>query len=374
MSKIKELALENYSKAYTRKVVAEFFTAHELIQGKQLLTFTEISQVNMFVLQHLFTTWQEETAKLQSPYFDYQAYEVKEALQQFMNTVSKHIAIRREHFEPLVNYAVKSTLVLLLAPQEFFTQLIKKEGFTINVSQLREVAKYIQINKALFNSFLNRLASEADNEVPVKQALTVLEEVCNVRKHEIELPDYYLDIFSGKIPVYPEDLFEKKLPVEEKPVMPVTSSLKVDIEQFVKAVNTSSPVNSPAINVPAELIKPVSDQAKAASLHEKFIREQITINDRLKQEPKPTLLDKHQKTKIQNIKSAISLNERFLFINALFKGDNTAFNQALQDIDQCPDYQTASSLLKERYAAKYNWDMQSEEVNSFIEVVERKFY
>jgi hypothetical protein len=373
MSKLKEIALDNYSKAYSRKVVTEFFSAHELMQGRQILSFTEISQVNMFVLQHLFTTWQEETAKLQSPYFDYQAYEVKEALQQFMNTVSKHIAIRREHFEPLVHYAVKSTLILLLAPQEFFAQLVKKEGFTINISQLKEVAKYIQINKALFDSFLNRLSSVADKELPLNQALAVLEEVCEARREETELPDYYLDIFSRKVPLYKEDLLESAAPVAEKPVAPVINNMQVDIEQFVKAVN-NSPVSPPAVNIPAEPVKTVSDQAKAASLHEKFIREQITLNDRLKQEPKPTLLDKHQKTKIKDIKSAISLNQRFLFINALFKGDNSVFNQALQEIDQCPDYQTASSLLKEKYASKYDWDMQSEEVQSLIDVVERKFY
>jgi hypothetical protein len=373
MSKLKEIALDNYSKAYTRKVVTEFFSAHELMQGKQILTFTEISQVNMFVLQHLFTTWQEETAKLQSPYFDYQAYEVKEALQQFMNTVSKHIAIRREHFEPLVSYAVKSTLTLLLSPEEFFAQLIRKEGFTINIAQLREVAKYIQINKTLFTSFLNRLSSVSDRELPLNQALSVLEEVCHERKDEAELPDYYLDIFSRTIPLYKEDLLESAAPAVEKPVAPVFNNMQVDIEQFVKAVN-NSPVSPPVVNVPIEPVKPVSDQAKAASLHEKFMREQVTLNDRLKQEPKPTLLDKHQKTKIKDIKSAISLNQRFLFINALFKGDNTVFNQALQEIDQCPDYQTASSLLKEKYAAKYEWDMQSEEVQSLIDVVERKFY
>jgi hypothetical protein len=373
MSKLKELAVENYSKAYARKVVTEFFAAHELMQGKQILTFTEVNQVNMFVLQYLFTTWQEETAKLQSPYFDYQAYEVKEALGQFMNTVSKHIAIRREHVEPLVNYAVKSTLVLLLAPQEFFAQLIRKEGFTINIAQLKEAAKYIQINKAIFNSFLRRLASVADTELPVNQALTVLEEVCQARKDEIEQPDDYLDTFSRKIPVYKEDLLDTPAPVAEKPVAPVVNNFAVDIEQFVKAVN-NSPVNTPPANIPAEPVKPASDQVKAASLHEKFMREQVTLNDRLKQEPKPTLLDKHQKTRIQDIKSAISLNQRFLFINSLFKGDNTAFNQALQEIDQCPDYQAASSLLKEKYAAKYGWDMKSEEVDSFVEVIERKFY
>jgi hypothetical protein len=238
---------------------------------------------------------------------------------------------------------------------------------------LREVAKYVQIHKALFNSFLNSLSGVADKELPVTQALAVLEEVCEARKEEIELPDYYLDIFSRKIPLYKEDLFEHIAPLEEKPVTQMINNLQVDIEQFVKAVNTS-PVNPPAAQIPAEPIKTVSDQAKAASLHEKFIREQVTLNDRLKQEPKPTLLDKHQKTKIKDIKSAISLNQRFLFINALFKGDNTVFNQALQEVDQCPDYQTASSLLKEKYAEKYHWDMQSEEVNSFIEVVERKFY
>jgi hypothetical protein len=166
---------------------------------------------------------------------------------------------------------------------------------------------------------------------------------------------------------------ERSAPVEEKPIAPLVNNFSVDIEQFVKAVN-NSPVSPPVTNVPTEPVKPVSDQAKAASLHEKFIREQVTLNDRLKQEPKPTLLDKHQKTRIQDIKSAISLNQRFLFINALFKGDNSVFNQALQEIDQCSDYQTASSLLKEKYATRYNWDMQSEEVQGLIEVIERKFY
>jgi hypothetical protein len=113
--------------------VAEFFSAHELMQGKQILSFTDISQVNMFVLQHLLPHGRRKQPNCKALTSTTRLMKVKEALQQFMNTVSKHIAIRREHFEPLVNYAVKSTLVLLLAPNEFFAQLIRKEGFTINI-------------------------------------------------------------------------------------------------------------------------------------------------------------------------------------------------------------------------------------------------
>ncbi len=376
MTKLKEPAVENYSKAYARKTVAEFFSTYEAISGKQILSFSEISQVNMFVLQHLFANWQEETARLQSPYFDYQSREVREALTQFMNTVSQYISVKREHFEPLVMYAVKSTLQLLLAPQEFVTQLLHKTGTAVTINQLRETGKYIQLNKSLFSAFLLKLEALFTDKIPVDKAEEIWTQVYDEKKEEAENAELYLEMFSRKVPLYKEDFFNKQIPVQNPQVAPLIDNLHVDIEQFVKAANNKSPlsITQPLISVPPEQTKLTNEQLKAASLYEKFIKEQSTLNDRLKQETRSTLLDKHQKTKIKDIKSAISLNQRFSFTNVLFKGDNTLFNQALQELDQCVDYQSASYLLKQKYATQYNWDIQSEEAQAFFEVVERKFY
>jgi hypothetical protein len=431
-------ALETYSKIYARKTAGDFFSKQPVITGNQILTYSPMGQVNLFILHHLFAAWQEETARMQSPFFDYQTIEVQEALKQFMNTVSRHIAVRREHFEPLVNRAALSTLTLLLSPYTFVEDLLRmnKNG-KVNIGQFKETGRYVQIHKPFYQALTDRLESLNSLEVPVQQAIVLLDEVYTQYQNQLEPASSYIDSFSQAVPLDENDLLieqvpvkqpqprqpepaveplifeldkreivpeeikpeykapvpEKKIPLQEQPTLPLPD-IQVDIERFVKAAQTPAapvvktpiepvPTFEPAkpiepVKVPEpvkhEAVKPVIVSEKPVNLNEKFIREQTTLNDRLKQGPKPTLLDKHQKARIDDLKSVISLNQRFLFINELFKGDGTAFNQALSELEKCPDHQSAMDLVNTRYAATYRWDFNNEEVMNFLEIVERKFY
>ncbi|HEX8037794.1 MAG TPA: hypothetical protein VF490_01525, partial [Chryseosolibacter sp.] len=102
-------AIAAYGDAYADKISKSFFSTKNKISGEEILSLSSVSQVNMFVIRELLLTWREETKKIKSPYFDYQNSEVREALDNFMAIVSKHISVSEEYFLPLLKKAVRQT-------------------------------------------------------------------------------------------------------------------------------------------------------------------------------------------------------------------------------------------------------------------------
>ncbi len=116
--KLNEDFIDGYCEKFASKVTAEFFKdGKDVITGKEILKVTPSKQVNFFVIKLLFRYWQEETKKLESPFFNYKHEEVRQAMIQFMNVLSQHIEINREKFETLLNHAVKDTIYLAAMPR-----------------------------------------------------------------------------------------------------------------------------------------------------------------------------------------------------------------------------------------------------------------
>jgi hypothetical protein len=69
-NKLNTQAIENYSTRLTKKLSDEFFAKNLTIFGHQILNYTPIEQVNLFIISNLFEKWKEETSKLKSPFFD----------------------------------------------------------------------------------------------------------------------------------------------------------------------------------------------------------------------------------------------------------------------------------------------------------------
>ncbi|NJN34635.1 MAG: hypothetical protein HC817_10645, partial [Saprospiraceae bacterium] len=87
-----------------------------------------------------------------------------------------------------------------------------------------------------------------------------------------------------------------------------------------------------------------------------------------------SILNKQQKQRITNIRNAITLNQKFIFVGDLFAGDATMFQQAINEIEDAADYEVALSILKERYALKYDWDLNSMAAKDLFEIIERRFF
>lgn len=87
------------------------------------------------------------------------------------------------------------------------------------------------------------------------------------------------------------------------------------------------------------------------------------------------LSEKLELVPIKDIRSGMGLNERILAQNELFGGDKIAFDQTLNDLNNCSNFEEARSLLCTRIIPVYHWDQPDKErfVDSFIKLVQRRY-
>ena len=193
-------ALAEYSRAYARRVASDFYQQNTVITGKQILNLTPIAQVNLFVVNSLFEKWKADVEKFRSPYFDYAHPEVEESLRSFMNVVSQHIAVRREHLEPLLADATRRTLCLLFDPRGYFDEIFRElPEFTFTASAAKQLTRFTQIHKVIPATIEQRMNGKPF--VYANQALTYLDEVLAHHSQELDRYDKFVSIFTATVPL-----------------------------------------------------------------------------------------------------------------------------------------------------------------------------
>jgi hypothetical protein len=85
-----------------------------------------------------------------------------------------------------------------------------------------------------------------------------------------------------------------------------------------------------------------------------------------------TIADKLHRNPIKDLKAAIGINEKFLFINKLFQGDLQSYSAAVDKINSTADLSAAKQIAAD-LAGQMNWDDDNEHVKNFMELVERRF-
>jgi len=332
--------IQSYSVALAEKLCQEYFQSNNSVDGPAILKFTPIEQVNLFVIKNLFDKWKEESLKLRSPYFNYEEPEVKEALTNFLNKLSRHIAIRKEFFKPLLQKSLSDALTYLLTPYDFITREYLNES-SISLSSVRERERYIRLHKGLMRSFLDKLESLSPDE----QAGSELQKMFKVI-HDQYAPDEdeiqtVISMFSSMLPVTINEFTRQ----ETKPV-----------EAFV-----TKPVIQPSL----------FNDTTESSIYQKFQQPSSMGNSFRNEEP--TLAEKLRRSRVQDLKSSIPLNLKFLFINELFDSQSEDYNKALMQLDMYDSLDSAQQFIKGDLAIRYKWDMNKAEVKDFIEIVERRY-
>jgi hypothetical protein len=371
-------AIESYARQYAAKVCDDFFNRNATINGQQILKLSNVAQVNMFVVSDLFERWKANTEAFKSPFFNFEHPEVTDALKTFMNTVSQHIMVKREDFEPMLSNAINKTIVLLLDPSKYFDEFVRDSpDFTLTKERLTQLSKYTKINGQVSKALTEKLGSE--EKVYVTTALGWLNEIGE--KGEFENPDKYLEILSATVLLKKEDLVKST----EKKAVQDNSSLKMqqsffDIDPDDEELDDEDAPLPTVAQVQAKFEQqgPVADIKLPGldRLNDTFTDDLPTVNDLLKKEVISTgtpLSDLAFSRPIKSIVDGVSLNQKFVFIGRLFEGDINAYNKAVEDLDNCINFGDAKNLMNKALAPKYNWIMAAEEANDFLEVVGRKF-
>lgn len=425
-------ALTEYSKSYARRIAADFYQHQSTISGQQILSLTPISQINLFIISSLSDKWRADAEKFRSPYFDFTAADVQEALQHFMNTVSQHISVRREHLEPLLTDATRRTIIMIFDPRAYFDELLRAQPeFTLSADSLKQISRYTKINQFIPAHITQRMNGKPF--VYVNQALNYLDEALTQRGHELEHYDKFVAQFSEKVPMDVAALLRSHVP-DTIPAAPARSFFDTATEPTVPPAPLVPADATPYMDTPAIPPQPdpavstdqvSTDQAPAARPQPAdesgaggpmFLDDNVgsgpepvapvaqpspvqtgalsqpaianssesvgqveslpTLNDTLREttpvEP-ATIAETFHRAPIESIARSISLNQKFRFINQLFNGNSSAYNQAIEEIDTLNNYGQALDLISYRYASQYLWDMSSDEVSELVEILKRRF-
>jgi len=78
-------------------------------------------------------------------------------------------------------------------------------------------------------------------------------------------------------------------------------------------------------------------------------------------------------TKISDLRKAITINDKFRFINGLFNGDEVFFERAVKTINSFTVLQEAQYWIQRELTIKNGWNDEDELVQQFYQLVNRRF-
>ncbi len=195
-----------------------------------------------------------------------------------------------------------------------------------------------------------------------------------------EIPQSELDLILHRI----EELhrrtvvwsFLNELPVEVPTVLPAFD--EVHTERSRSAQSDKVPATSiPVVEVPevVQNFEPKGPIEPVVKVEHEPVEPKINLSDRAesrvdKVEPKAEKVEAAKQLK--DVKSFIGFNEKLMYIRQVFKGDNEAYNSALEQINGMNSWTEAETFLGV-LGTEYKWGKDSEPVAIFTHTVKQRF-
>jgi hypothetical protein len=170
---------------------------------------------------------------------------------------------------------------------------------------------------------------------------------------------------------------EVKLPRKPEPAV-VKEKVEVPIPEKIVEAPIIEKVK-PALNTAQEHVVSKPNKTKqVASLFDNAgvlahqFDEQKSVADKIASDPQSSrVADAMHQSKISDLKKAIGINEKFLFINELFEGSMQAYTETIEKLNNSSDITQAKQLLEPLHM-KYNWNSSIVAYQKLMDLVERK--
>ena len=379
---------------YGRRLAARLCDQHfgtqptATLDGPAVLKFTPVRQINLLVIRQLMGQWQAETTRLRSAYFDFEATPVQAALAQFMNVLSRHISLNRAAFEPLLAQAAADTLGIVAAPTDSFQRLLLGSVPIPTLNGLRDSLRYFDIDKAFYQGFVDSLPVSDDLSRDFLAHRFELYHAANYKAHQPM--QRLVTELSALLPLTTADLLEDgpvsvaaaPARVEETVSAPVPAPPALAPPTFVAPPKEELPQPAaPVASKPAPTAETPSTPSPGAEsatipLHEKLKAGQqgaSPLAETLRATAATASLAERSGPKVDTLREAISINQRFSFINELFNGENMDYHAAIQHLDSLPTSDQARAYVSTDLSQRYDWSRKEEHVNKLLKLIERKF-
>lgn len=428
-SKINHSFVEAYANEFASKICSQYFKDKSTIDGQQILKVTPVKQVNFLVLKNLFESWQEETRKLQSPYFNYKNDQVVKALVSFMNVLSQNIEIKAADFEKILSASVQDCIYLMLAPFDFFwADISENDQSSASLKSFKAKARYFKLNKHILESLIDKLEADGIISASKEKALKAFEQIVESKSIRPEDPQEVVEQFREVLQLSVDQFFdnqdddllgallssdeekEAEIDISEEEDNGFNNYLDEDIDEEKELTPTPHQVpKKPSWLDTTE--EPTTEQAKVETpkatepepeektplirrserqilrreeeeeetsqpedqINMRFAKEQKTLHDQLQKPEKTTIADIHLNTKQSKMHESITVNQRYMLVNELFSGNVEVYNKAIDDIERCESFDDSVELMVQKYAKKLDWNMNSPEVKELLKVIFKRF-
>jgi len=97
-----------------------------------------------------------------------------------------------------------------------------------------------------------------------------------------------------------------------------------------------------------------------------------SLNDKLKQ-GKTEIIEVLKETPVKDLRKAVGINDRFLFINELFRGDENMYERSIKTINSFNIYAEAEYWISRELKLKLGWNNELPSVQQFDQLVKRRF-
>jgi hypothetical protein len=234
------------------------------------------------------------------------------------------------------------------------------------------------------STLLKKLQNQLDENSSARE---MLQTVQFLQAELVKKVEKKQDVFHEKIAVLMPVTFnlieiEKNTATGEEKIVEVLQVDEKDIEEELQQIkNKAEAVNARVSHTrPGFLFDPLEevptlahqDQVDKKASDELSFEYPESLNDRLK-EDKIELSHSLTSSPIKDLKKAIGVNDRFLFINELFRGDVAMYERSIKTIQNFSIYAEAEFWIRRELKVKIGWLDTDPVVKQFDQLVKRRF-
>ncbi|KIC95619.1 hypothetical protein OI18_05005 [Flavihumibacter solisilvae] len=155
---------------------------------------------------------------------------------------------------------------------------------------------------------------------------------------------------------------EEAVPMETSQAHPVPEPLPVQAPAQTDWLhNLMQEIPTLAHQKEIRELNEVMSQQNGASLNDRLRQQSVEVAEVLTREP------------VRDLKKAIGVNDRFVFVNELFRGDEVMYERSIKTINSFNILQEAEFWIQRELKLKLGWDDSKEVVRHFCQLVRRRF-
>ena len=177
------------------------------------------------------------------------------------------------------------------------------------------------------------------------------------------------------------DWDEEELEVEDEPVAEIVldedmltvpeDAAEEEEEEVLTAPREMPTKEDLAAERPQQPLKELTEQNEKS---EETKDEVLTINQRMSaQLNKGGVIDEPVAQPVSDLKHAISLNDKLLYIKDLFNGYSLSYSEAIEILNRLGSFEDAERFLTKNYVVKNNWESKADTTAKFYAVLKRRY-